>query len=241
MLIDDNAISALKGQNTSDIKRKYIEKFNNSYEGINHLYLAYIGDNNILSYVYNLLNLSKSSANDTLIIAPKISKNETEYNMYTERLSQEEFREITYISENPIGITGDQSFIDALLLGKVCYYETPSWKENMIEKLVELLRDKYKYYKLANWYQWKSIKEDTEEKEEEKEEDKEGTMAELETEAKNFAEKLKTDNAETYKKILDQILLVIKPPSKEGGFNRKRSKKKQKEKQKKQKEKQKTN
>lgn len=142
------------------------------------------------------------------IIAPKI-KNTANYDVdiYNKRLKQEEFRDLTYISSNPIGITGDQSFIDALLLGKVCYYDKPPWKEHMIEELILLLREN-KLNILADWYEYYDT------------ENMEATVKE----AEEFADILFETNLDTYDKITKQIKTIFK--HKKGGKRKTKRKRK---------------
>lgn len=181
-----------------NIKKKY---------DTDKLYLAYISDETFESYL-TLLSYFNEDHDDYKIIAPKI-KNTSNYDVdiYNKRLNQDEFRDLTYISLNPIGITGDQSFVDALVLGKVCYYDKPPWKEHMIDELILMLREN-NLNMLADWYEFY----DTE------------NLEELIKEANKFADILFETNLDTYDKIIEQITTIIKNNKKGGKRSLKKTK-----------------
>jgi len=193
VLIEKDEISQIKSKNIETLNLKYKKKYNTD-----KLYLAYISEDTFESYLTLLSYFNEEQTNDYKIIAPKI-KNISNYDIdiYNKRLSQEEFRDLTYISNNPIGITGDQSFIDALILGKVCYYDKPPWKEHMIDELILLLRQN-NLNLLADWYE----SYDTE------------NLEELVKEATKFADILFQTNLDTYDKIVGQITSIV---NKKGG------------------------
>ena len=193
VLIEEDEISQIKSKNIETLNLKYKKKYNTD-----KLYLAYISEDTFESYLTLLSFFNEEQTNGYKIIAPTI-KNTSKYDVdiYNKRLSQEEFRDLTYISNNPIGITGDQSFIDALILGKVCYYDKPFWKENMINELILLLRQN-NLNLLADWYEFYDAEK----------------FEELFEEAINFSDILFQTNLDTYDKIVGQITSIV---NKKGG------------------------
>lgn len=194
VLIEKDEIFNIKRKNVESLNSKYKKKYDTD-----KLYLAYISDETFESYL-TLLSYFNEGHDDYKIIAPKI-KNTSNYDVdiYNKRLNQDEFRDLTYISLNPIGITGDQSFVDALVLGKVCYYDKPPWKEHMIDELIIMLREN-NFNMLADWYE----SYDTE------------NLEEVIKEANKFADMLFETNLDTYDKIIEQITTIIKN-NKKGG------------------------
>jgi hypothetical protein len=186
VLIDKDAITQIKNKDANILKTKYEKQYKTD-----KLYLAYISEETFESY---LTLLSYFNEDDNyVVIAPKIKNtNNYDVNIYNKRLTQDDFRNLTYISNNPIGVTGDQSFIDALILGKVCYYDKPPWKEHMIDELVTLLRQQ-NFNLLADWYE--SYETDN--------------LDELTNEANTFSNMLLSQNLNTYDKIVELVLKTI--------------------------------
>ncbi len=135
------------------LKTKWLNYFKDKLKDklISKIIVCYVIKEHINSFLILLSHIYKE---EKIVIIAGYADNSISipdnFYLISERFPPKSFEELISISSNPIGVTGDQSLMDAISAKKIFYYDNPSWKENLNDNLIQYCI-KHNFKTISNW------------------------------------------------------------------------------------------
>lgn len=137
-----------------DKRQKWLDYYRKKTgKKIERIILAYVMNESVQKFLTLVSYIYKDDI-ETIFIASRLQKPLLKVpgniTVVTERYSPDDFTELIYSADKPIGVTGDQSLMDCISACRIPYYDMPAWKELMYSELIAYTE----YYNLDKYSKW---------------------------------------------------------------------------------------